>query len=67
MSNTTYQTYLSGGSLPPITEGACAAIGSNVNKTDAMTLGPTPSARAVSAILDALAAPEQEVITLQGG
>jgi hypothetical protein len=66
MSNTTFQTWLDGGSLPPITTAACAAIGAGVNTSDALKLGPTPSATAISALLDALAGLEAAVITLQG-
>jgi hypothetical protein len=62
----TFQTYLIGDTLPPITEAACSAW-DNVNRNDAMVVGPTPSAAGIATILDAVHALETAVIALQGG
>jgi hypothetical protein len=64
MSNT-FQTYIAGGSLPPITAAACSAW-AGANETDAVVLGPTPSATGVAAILDAIHSLETAVVALQG-
>jgi hypothetical protein len=61
----TFSDYLNGSALTPITAAACAAIAAGANQTDAAIVGPTPSARGLSAVLDAVASLEAAVIALQ--
>lgn len=64
----TFDTYLTNGTsgLNPITAQLCQAW-SSLNKTDAAVTGPTPSAKGIAALIDAVAALEAAVVALQGG
>lgn len=63
MMSSAFSLYLAGGSLPPITQELCSTW--NSSRTAIEWFGPTPTPTDVSAIVDAIAALESAVITLQ--
>jgi hypothetical protein len=65
----TFTNYLSFGAsaLPPVTAALCQACAAGVNPTDAARLGPTPTAAALSAVVDAIHQLETSLATVVSG